>query len=445
MRLIPTSLTQRTVDPNNPTGGMTIDALMARQKALQEAAPQAPQQIASPWQGAAYLASVFANSQQQKQAAAEETAGRQKLAELMGGINYDTGATPEQVAQISSLDEGTGMKLFADSLSQRRAERQRQQELTDAAANETRTNAEWTRRHELEAEEAKKKATWVTDPADPTKLTNPYSGEVKYIKPTDKWEDDPTTPGAQVNKATGERKYPPHGISIDKDGNIQIGGAGGGKAPPENISKGLEFYTGARNAASNLDNGMDEALRQAGPGAVEWFTGSPAAANYVATPEYRQAKTQGDAFINAVLRRESGAQISEQEYGRAFDLYLPRPGDDDRTLQFKRLNRKVKLQAIKNGIGSDNPTLDLIDEQADTNAAGTGQPQASTPAAQTAAPAATPAPEAAPAGGKIALSPEQVDASYAAAKAALEKKTTKPETVRKILLDAGLDPAKVGL
>jgi len=29
--------------------GMTLDALMARQKALQEAAPQAPQQIASPW------------------------------------------------------------------------------------------------------------------------------------------------------------------------------------------------------------------------------------------------------------------------------------------------------------------------------------------------------------------------------------------------------------
>lgn len=120
MRLIPTSLTQRTVDPNNPTEGLTIDALRARQMALQRAAPEAPAQIASPWQGAAYMANVFANSQQQKQAAAEEAAGRQKLAQLIGGIDMNAGATPQQLADIGSLDPDMETKLFADAMSARR-------------------------------------------------------------------------------------------------------------------------------------------------------------------------------------------------------------------------------------------------------------------------------------------------------------------------------------
>jgi len=135
MRLIPTSLTQRTVDPNNPTGGLTIDALRARQLALQKAAPEAPAQIASPWQGAAYMASVFANSQQQKQAAAEEAAGRQKLAQLIGGIDMTTGATPQQLADIGTLDPDMETKLFADAMAQRRADanyqRARADRLTD--------------------------------------------------------------------------------------------------------------------------------------------------------------------------------------------------------------------------------------------------------------------------------------------------------------------------
>lgn len=142
MRLIPTSLTQRTVDPNNPTGGMTIDALRARQLALQRAAPEAPAQIASPWQGAAYMANVFANSQQQKQAVAEEAAGRQKLAQLIGGIDMTAGATPQQMADIGSLDPDMETRLLSDAMAQRRAE-----------ANRAAENADWLNRNKITNEQ----------------------------------------------------------------------------------------------------------------------------------------------------------------------------------------------------------------------------------------------------------------------------------------------------
>lgn len=409
MRLIPTSVTQRMVDPNDPTGGMTLDALMARQKALSQAAPEAPRQIASPWQGAAFMANSFVNSLQQKQAQEQEAAGRQQLAQTMAGINYDTGATPEQTASLMQLDPDTGMKFIADAMSARRAERERALTQDAQLAEEGRANAEWTRRHKLEAEA---KGAWVTDPNDPTKMSNPATGEIKYIKPTDRWVDDPQVPGAQINEATGERKYPPSkGISIDKDGNIQIGGPSGGAKPlTEQISKGLEFYTSAASAGAMLDTGIDTALTQAGPRIAESVAGS-GPANYVATPEYRQAKTQADAFINAVLRRESGAQITDPEYDRAFALYLPRPGDDEQTIALKRRNRATKLSAIKNGIGSaEAPTLELIEQTANEAAAGTApaSPAATTTAPPEAAPAAS-EPLPAPADGKFVVGQKYID------------------------------------
>lgn len=512
MRLISTTQTSKT----DPTGGLTLKALMDRRKALAEQTPEAPAQIASPWQGAAFMANSFVNQLQQNKADAQETAGRQALAQAMMKQDPTTGdLPPEAMATITSLDPETAMRIkehvmayrqqqaqqdaswkHEEAINTRELGEEKDREQRDLAAKGVwevdptdptkfknsvsgevkyveprerwkpdpndpnrmvsnsgkveivKPNDQWqpdpqdpnklTNKSTGEVKYVKpndqwqpdpadpnkltNKATgevkyvnqpdkwkpdaadpnkltnittgevkyvkpnemWVTDAADPNKMTNALTKEVKYVKPNDKWEDDPATPGAQINKATGERKYPPQGISIDKDGNIQIGGTGN-KAPAENISKGLEFYTAAANAGKNLDSGMDNALRQAGPQAVEALT-NPGVANYVATPEYRQAKTQGDAFINAVLRRESGAQISDQEYGRAYALYLPRPGDDDRTLEFKRINRKVKLQAIKNGVGADNPSLELIDEQVEKNA-----PTAST--ASSAAPAATDLPE----------------------------------------------------
>ena len=47
------------------------------------------------------------------------------------------------------------------------------------------------------------------------------------------------------------------------------------------------------------------------------------------------------AFLNAVMRRDSGATIPPAEMAEGAKLYFPRPGDDAKTLEFKKQNPKL--------------------------------------------------------------------------------------------------------
>lgn len=73
--------------------------------------------------------------------------------------------------------------------------------------------------------------------------------------------------------------------------------------------------------------------------------------NYVQTPEYRQYDQARRDFVNAVLRRESGAVISDQEFANAERQYFPQPGDDPATIEQKRRNRAAAVQGFAIGAG----------------------------------------------------------------------------------------------
>jgi len=63
-----------------------------------------------------------------------------------------------------------------------------------------------------------------------------------------------------------------------------------------------------------------------------------------------QAQIQDQAernFVNAVLRRESGAAISPSEFENARAQYLPQLNDSPETLALKQQNRDLALQALK--------------------------------------------------------------------------------------------------
>lgn len=57
-------------------------------------------------------------------------------------------------------------------------------------------------------------------------------------------------------------------------------------------------------------------------------------------------------FINAILRRESGAAISASEFANADIQYFPRPGDSKETIKNKRRNRKAVLASLEIEAGS---------------------------------------------------------------------------------------------
>lgn len=64
----------------------------------------------------------------------------------------------------------------------------------------------------------------------------------------------------------------------------------------------------------------------------------------IKNPQERQYAQALKNFINATLRRESGAAIAESEFTNAMQQYFPQLGDDPQTLQQRKANRQ-RVQA----------------------------------------------------------------------------------------------------
>lgn len=69
-----------------------------------------------------------------------------------------------------------------------------------------------------------------------------------------------------------------------------------------------------------------------------------AAYNALASKERQKALQAQRDFVNAILRRESGAAISESEFNNARRQYFPQPGDSQEVIDQKRENRKLAIE-----------------------------------------------------------------------------------------------------
>lgn len=77
----------------------------------------------------------------------------------------------------------------------------------------------------------------------------------------------------------------------------------------------------------------------------------PVVGNYMVSEKsqkYDQAKRD---FINAVLRRESGAVISPEEFANAEQQYFPQPGDGPEVVAQKKRNREVTMEGVRVSAG----------------------------------------------------------------------------------------------
>ena len=63
--------------------------------------------------------------------------------------------------------------------------------------------------------------------------------------------------------------------------------------------------------------------------------------NFLKSSDQQQFEQAQRNFINSVLRRESGAVISDQEFANARQQYFPQPWDSPETIDQKRRNREV--------------------------------------------------------------------------------------------------------
>ena len=156
----------------------------------------------------------------------------------------------------------------------------------------------------------------------------------------------------QLNTKTGEFKPmnpPSNGITItNPDGSTtQIGGpAGGGKPMTESQANANLFATRMETA--------DKTLAKLDTQGTDFFASLASKApggNYLLTPEYQMFMQAKLDFLNAVLRKESGAVIGAEELAKGDQQYFPQPGDSPEVIAQKAENRKTAIKGVREASG----------------------------------------------------------------------------------------------
>ena len=108
-------------------------------------------------------------------------------------------------------------------------------------------------------------------------------------------------------------------------------------------------YAGRLEQAENTFKAIEKSIAQMNWASFKAQEASPAAILQSGPMQsYMQASRN---FINAVLRRESGAVISPSEFAEARLQYLPQPGDRPETLTQKTRNREYVFATMKRQSG----------------------------------------------------------------------------------------------
>jgi hypothetical protein len=145
----------------------------------------------------------------------------------------------------------------------------------------------------------------------------------------------------------------PSGISVEvgPDGQTRIvqgAGAGGAKPFTEGQGKDVVFSTKAKGALETFEPVADSLTSATQRAAGYDPTGIIRGA--VQTPEFQVAQNSGNEFLQAILRKETGAAITQDEQILYGQVYLPQPGDGPDVLAAKKGARQRAVAAIDAGM-----------------------------------------------------------------------------------------------
>lgn len=183
---------------------------------------------------------------------------------------------------------------------------------------------------------------------------------------TNSWQTIATGNAFKPDEGT---QKPPAGYAWGKDGSlVAIKGGPADKAANLTESQANANLFGSRAKAShNILNGLEGKYNPALIQAQESGAGNLPGVGYVLN-KFADQNTQSAAqaqrdFVNAVLRKESGASISSSEFDQARKQYFPQPGDTPETIKQKRDNRAIAIKGIETAAGPANKqtTVDFND------------------------------------------------------------------------------------
>jgi len=148
-------------------------------------------------------------------------------------------------------------------------------------------------------------------------------------------------------------------------GGKTAGGAGGAAGPgklTEGQGKDIVYFSRGRDSNALLQKfGGNLLMTQGNQGARGIldsalrglpFVGDSGLVNGLISSDRQQAQQAAAEFLSAILRKDTGAAITKQEFDIYGPMYLPMPGDSAATLEQKAVARQGALEGIKAGLGN---------------------------------------------------------------------------------------------
>lgn len=144
------------------------------------------------------------------------------------------------------------------------------------------------------------------------------------------------------------------GMVIESDGQggfrmVQGVGAAGAAGKPftEAQSKDVVYATRAKGALAALEPVAEALTGRLNRAAEMDPTGLTRG---MQSDDFQVALNAGNEFLQAILRKDTGAAITAQEQALYGETYLPRPGDNEKLLKQKSEARKRAIAAIEAGM-----------------------------------------------------------------------------------------------
>lgn len=144
-----------------------------------------------------------------------------------------------------------------------------------------------------------------------------------------------------------------------------------GEVKPMTEFQGKNMLFGTRSAeAHNVLNNLEDKVTFTSL----WAKQKMGAAGRASMTESERMMDQAQRnFVNAVLRQESGAVISDPEFKNAQIQYFPQPGDDAKTLEQKRQNRETAINGFQKIAGPGGDDIAAIRERGKKMPGATGE------------------------------------------------------------------------
>jgi flagellum-specific peptidoglycan hydrolase FlgJ len=115
----------------------------------------------------------------------------------------------------------------------------------------------------------------------------------------------------------------------------------------EQQSKDLGYYQRGVGVITKLDQFENELTSV--PGRLAEYVPGGA---FLQTEEFQRAQQAGREFVSSILRKDTGAAVTESEMALYGKMFLPQPGEKPGAIADKREARRRALEGIKMGLGT---------------------------------------------------------------------------------------------